>query len=47
MLCRNFCDYHQKRDPPHKVKIFAKLIMEGPINSTLRYLADDGCIIPD
>lgn len=21
--------------------------MEGPINSTLRYLADDGCIIPD
>ena len=34
---------HQKKDPPHKAKIFAKLVMEGPINSALQYLTDDGC----
>ena len=34
---------HQKKDPPHKAKIFAKLVMEGQINSALRYLTDDGC----
>ena len=34
---------HQKKDPPHKAKIFAKLVIEGQINSALRYLTDDGC----
>ena len=34
---------HQKKDPPHKAKIFAKLVMEGQINSALRYLTVDGC----
>ena len=34
---------HQKKDPPHKAKIFAKLVMEGQLNSALRCLTDDGC----
>lgn len=33
----------QKKDPLHKAKISAKLIMERQINSILRYLTDDGC----
>jgi len=33
----------RKTDPPNKAKIFAKLIMEGQINSALRYLSDDDC----
>ena len=35
--------YHQKKDPLHKAKIFPKFIMDGQINSALRYLTDDGC----
>ena len=34
---------HQKKDSPHKAKIFAKLVMEGQINSALRYLTEDSC----
>ena len=33
----------QKKDPLHKAKISAKLIMERQINSILRYFTDDGC----
>ena len=32
--CRNY--------PPNKAKIFAKLVMEGQINSALRYLSEKG-----
>ena len=34
---------HQIKDPPHKAKIFAKLVMEGQIHSALWYLTYDGC----
>ena len=30
-----------KNDPPNKARIFAKLVMEGQINSALRYLSED------
>ena len=30
-----------KKDPPNKAKIFAKLVMEGQINSALRYLSEN------
>ena len=30
-----------KNDPPYKARIFAKLVMEGQINSALRYLSED------
>ena len=30
-----------KNDPPNKAGIFAKLVMEGQINSALRYLSED------
>ena len=30
-----------KNDPPNKARIFAKLVMEGQINSALRYLSKD------
>ena len=30
-----------KNDPPNKARIFAKLLMEGQINSALRYLSKD------
>ena len=34
--------------PPNKAKIFAKLVMEGQINSALRYLSenDGGGVLP-
>ena len=37
-----------KKDPPNKAKIFAKLVMEGRINSALRYLSknDGGGVLP-
>ena len=37
-----------KKDPPNKAKIFAKLVMEGQINSALRYLSenDGGGVLP-
>ena len=37
-----------KNDPPNKARIFAKLVMEGQINSTLRYLSEDdsGGVLP-
>ena len=31
-----------KNDPTNKARIFAKLVMEGQINSALRYLSEDG-----
>ena len=34
---------HQKKDYPHKAKILANLIIEGRINSALRYPTNDGC----
>ena len=36
------------KDPPNKAKIFAKLVMEGQINSALRYLSesDGGGVLP-
>ena len=34
---------HQKKDPPHKAKIFGKLVLEGQIISALWCLTDDGC----
>ena len=30
-----------RNDPPNKVKIFAKLVVEGQINSALRYLSEN------
>ena len=37
-----------KNDPPNKVRIFAKLVMEGQINSALRYFSehDSGGVLP-
>ena len=37
-----------KNDPPNKARIFAKLVMEGQINSALRYLSEDdsGGVLP-
>ena len=37
-----------RNDPPNKAKIFAKLVMEGQINSALRYLSenDGGGVLP-
>ena len=37
-----------KDDPPNKARIFAKLVMEGQINSALRYLSEDdsGGVLP-
>ena len=38
----------RRNDPPNKAKMFAKLVLEGQINSTLRYLSeqDSGGILP-
>ena len=38
----------RRNDPPNKAKIFAKLVLEGRINSALRYLSepDSGGILP-
>ena len=33
----------KRAKPPDKAKIFAKLVMQGQINSALRYLSDDDC----
>ena len=33
-----------KNDPPNKARIFAKLVMEGQINSALRYLSEDAAV---
>ena len=33
----------KRAKPPDKAKIFAKLVMQGQINSPLRYLSDDDC----
>ena len=30
-----------KSDPPNKARIFAKLVMEGQVNSAVRYLSED------
>ena len=30
-----------KNDPPNKARVFAKLVMEGQINSALRHLSED------
>ena len=32
----------RRHDAPNKAKIFATLAVEGPINSTLHFLSDDG-----
>lgn len=32
----------QGHDTPNKAKVFAKLVMEGQINSALRFLSGDG-----
>ena len=38
----------KENDPPNKARIFAKLVMEGQINSALRYLSEDdsGGVLP-
>ena len=38
----------KKSNPPNRAKIFAKLVMEGQINSAMRFLNDDagGSILP-
>lgn len=38
----------RRNEPPNKAKIFAKLVLEGHINSALRYLTeqDSGGILP-
>ena len=38
----------RRNDPPNKAKMFAKLVLEGQINSILRYLSeqDSGGILP-
>ena len=36
-------DRSRKADPTNKGKIFAKLVMEDQINSTLRYLCEKDC----
>ena len=38
----------KKNNPPNKARIFAKLVMEGQINSALRYLSKDdgGGVLP-
>ena len=33
----------KRTEPPNKAKIFAKLVMEGQINSALRYLSEADC----
>jgi len=33
----------KRADPPNKAKIFANLVMNGQINSALRYLSDNNC----
>ena len=33
----------KRAKPPDKAKIFAKLVMQGQINSALRYLSEDNC----
>ena len=33
----------KRTEPPNKAKIFAKLVMEGQINSALRYLSENEC----
>ena len=37
-----------KNDPPNIARIFVKLVMEGQINSALRYLSEDdsGGVLP-
>ena len=32
----------KKSEPPDREKIFAKLVMEGPINSAMRFLIEEG-----
>ena len=38
----------RRNDPPNKAKMFAKLVVEGQVNSTLQYLSeqDSGGILP-
>ena len=38
----------RKPEPPNRAKIFAKLVMEGQINSALRYLSEEdwGGLLP-
>ena len=41
--------FHQNKSAsPNKAKVFAKLVMEGKINSALRYLTDSdgGGVLP-
>ena len=47
MIQRRLSKSH-KNDPPNKAHIFAKLVMEGQINSALRYLSEDdsGEVLP-
>ena len=47
MIQRHLSMSH-KNDPPNKARIFAKLVMEGQINSALRYLSEDdsGGVLP-
>ena len=33
----------KRTEPPNKAKIFAKLVMEGQVNSALRYLSENEC----
>ena len=48
MIQRRRLQKARRHDPPNKAKIFATLVMEGPINSALRFLRDDGggCVLP-
>ena len=42
-MIQRHLDRSPKADPPNKVKIFAKLVMEGQIHSALRYLSEEDC----
>ncbi|XP_032218340.2 uncharacterized protein LOC116601539 [Nematostella vectensis] len=42
--CRLLVQFHRKKDAPQNTaKVFAKLVMEGKINSALRYLNESDC----
>ena len=48
MIQRRLQKSRRNSDPPNKARIFAKLVMEGQINSALRFLneAESGGVLP-
>ena len=44
MIQKRLTTSRRSGNPPNKAKVFANLVMQGQINSALRYLSDDnGC----